>query len=398
MTECEISRIVKTLQSKNEKCYVYMLCDQNNIPFYVGKGTNRRVLQHECDADAEMNEIDERLVELREKINKDKQLNEDEKKAELDLKSEQIKNEIKAKYKKISEIGIGNVKKVIVKWGLTTEEAFMAESALINAYRLTNGDESLTNIVNGHMSEAEKSNVACTTKAWTLEEFLNQCAVEEKNICDLQDTPVMFVKINATYPECKNLDSDIQDEAIYDCARAAWHIGKDKIKYIGAIKYVFALYESQVVGIYPVNEKSWTKRKDVNSEYNFPKYPIETRKRELKYVLALSKCNSINEAEQVCNQTPDLDFDEFKKMITSDAADTIDNKPFESWFERVCFIQNENAVIEKHIADFKNKLIKIPNGTDNQGNALYRGFGQNESYNFDIVDGKVKIKEYSESK
>lgn len=159
MTDREISGIIDTLRTMDGKnFYVYMLCDKNNKPFYIGKGEGERVWQHEKDAAADINEKEERKNEITEKIESDKKLTDIEKKAKINFEVALIEKDINAKYSKIKDIGVGNVKKVIVKWGLTSNEAFMAESALINAYSLTNGEKSLANIVNGHMSEPEKQN------------------------------------------------------------------------------------------------------------------------------------------------------------------------------------------------------------------------------------------------
>lgn len=44
MADREIKRIIASLNSVSEKkFYVYMLCDQKSIPFYIGKGEEKRV-------------------------------------------------------------------------------------------------------------------------------------------------------------------------------------------------------------------------------------------------------------------------------------------------------------------------------------------------------------------
>lgn len=382
MTKREIDGIVDALRLMDGKnFYVYMLCDKNNKPFYIGKGEGERVWQHEKDAMADIEEKEERIKEITEKIKKDKKLTEIEKTAKINFETALIEKDIKAKYDKIKEIGVGNVKKVIVKWGLTNNEAFMAESALINAYTLTNVN-SLTNVVNGHMSEPEKQNIACETKARTVEEFLNDCAAEEKSIAELEGIPVMFVKINASYQECKNIDYDFQEKAIYDCARAAWKVGMEKLKYLPEIQYVFAMYKSKVVGIYPVDKNSWTMRKDIDGNYDFPEYPTKVRELERKYTLALAKCKTPEEAERICKTNDELNYDEFKQISKGEN--------FKTWCERMFFVKSER-VIPEQVSAFLNNRIGIP-----QKNGKLRSFEQNEPYNFDVINGRLQTKKYPE--
>ena len=94
---------------------------------------------------------------------------------------EKMLEELSEKYKKIDEIGKDKVEKVIIKWGLTEPEAFMAESALINLCNYP--DSTLTNVVSGHASEAEKKNGiefrnAEKTKARSVKAFLEDCCKE----------------------------------------------------------------------------------------------------------------------------------------------------------------------------------------------------------------------------
>lgn len=383
MTDREISGIIDTLRTMDGKnFYVYMLCDKNNKPFYIGKGEGERVWQHEKDAAADINEKEERKNEITEKIESDKKLTDIEKKAKINFEVALIEKDINAKYSKIKDIGVGNVKKVIVKWGLTSNEAFMAESALINAYSLTNGEKSLANIVNGHMSEPEKQNISCETKARTIDDFLRNCVAEEKNIAELDGIPVMFVKINASYQECKSVEDNFQKKAIYDCARAAWKVGKEKLKYLSEIQYVFAMYKSKVVGIYPVDENSWKMRKEIDADYDFPEYPMKVRELERKYTLALAKCRTEEEAKQICRTNDELDYDEFKQIIKGEN--------FKTWCERMFFAESDRDTPEK-VSEFLNKRIGIP-----QGNGKLRGFEQNEPYNFKVVNGKLETRKFAD--
>lgn len=50
MNVSEINRIKDTLNSKSEKkYYVYMLCDETNTPFYIGKGAGEWTIVKKVD-------------------------------------------------------------------------------------------------------------------------------------------------------------------------------------------------------------------------------------------------------------------------------------------------------------------------------------------------------------
>ena len=128
----ELTRLSYTLgENMEDRFYVYMLQDDNGKPFYIGKGQGGRVFCHENDAD--------KLLEVIRSENGDRNV-------DYSKLSEKIKTIIKSS---------GKVEKVIIKWGLTENEAFMCESALMNMYDYI-FPETLTNISNGHASNAEK--------------------------------------------------------------------------------------------------------------------------------------------------------------------------------------------------------------------------------------------------
>lgn len=93
------------------KFYVYILCDNNDIPFYVGKGIENRVFEHEFET------IDNTL-----NMNKFKKI-------------ESIRKEG------------GLVKKYIIHAGLSEDEAFACETALMNILKFLH--HPLTNIMDG---------------------------------------------------------------------------------------------------------------------------------------------------------------------------------------------------------------------------------------------------------
>lgn len=107
----ELTRLSYTLgENMEDRFYVYMLQDDNGKPFYIGKGQGGRVFCHENDAD--------KLLEVIRSENGDRNV-------DYSKLSEKIKTIIKSS---------GKVEKVIIKWGLTENEAFMCESALMNMY------------------------------------------------------------------------------------------------------------------------------------------------------------------------------------------------------------------------------------------------------------------------
>lgn len=367
MSDTEITRIITALGNGKDAYYVYMLCE--NIdgipkPFYIGKGIKNRIFQHEIGAEQELKERTKEIVE-------NPNTSPDEKEKLLVL----LKDEISKKHKKINVLGTDNVIKIIVKYGLTEDEAFMAESALINAYSLTNGRDSLTNIVNGHMSIREKENVSCSTKARTLEDFLDNCASEEKSAIDI-DEPVLFLKIKELYPKCMQLPDSQQEEAIYDSCRACWILNNNKIK---KIKYVFALYNSQVVGIYSVNENSWKQRAQIDD--TFPKFPQDARQPEFDYSIIAKNCKTLIEMKNSCKQH----YDKFLKISKLDEDD---ESGFAAWKNRYYFNRITEEIPAK-IASFKNCILVKPNG-----NKFFseKGNRSEKMYNFDLVKGETVIK------
>ena len=271
----EVSRLSKTLGKGKDKYYVYMLTVENEgKPFYIGKGAGARVFAHEIDAQKLLDAIKKDRLDA---IKKDR----DDEETDYDGLSDKIKTILDNNRK---------IKKVIVKWGLTSEEAFMCESALINMYdylcenpsiKPLSKDDVLSNIVNGHASNLEKKSRSIDgykTKARDINGFMENVAIEETTFPRIIKRCV-FIKINRSmdlwFRSYNNGEID-RNKYIKDSVSGFWPLRKfnDETK----PEYVIALYEQVVVGVFEVKE---CKKFGVFNLKEFPQHPILFRKNEL---------------------------------------------------------------------------------------------------------------------
>jgi len=175
--------------------YVYGLIDpRNNKIFYIGKGKDNRVFEHE-----------------RESI-----LHPDN---------------VKMKLKTISEIkALGlNVIKIIINYNLTEPEAFAVEASLINILNYIS-DEKLSNIISGHHS----------TGVLTVEEFERIHGAIELQENDIKHK-ILVIKINKLYRK------DMPKDVLYDAVRGVWRASMKKVQ---NVDYVFGVYNSLIVAVY----------------------------------------------------------------------------------------------------------------------------------------------------
>ncbi len=176
--------------------YVYLLVDsRDNKIFYVGKGRGDRVFQHEIEAETEERDS--------------------------------------AKCNKINEIKTSNaeVVKYIVRWGMTEEEAFCVEGALIDLLRSGLMKGKLTNILAGHGS----SYFGLQTVN-DINEKLTTGVLDFNNLPD----KVMCINVNA---HRKDMD-------LYEAVRGNWNVGK---KRANKADYILAEYGGVVVGVFKAN-------------------------------------------------------------------------------------------------------------------------------------------------
>ena len=236
----------------DHRSYVYALCEkvgESLIPFYIGEGKGPRVWSHEFETTAQINLLEEEL-----------------KKEGRSEELEDRKQDLKEKIKKIDEIKKrnGEVVKYIIKWGMTSEEAFMAESALINLLNIgglkfdstcKQNSDRLTNIVLGHQSEGEKQ--TGSTSARTVDEFCEIFAKDPLYFEDLQEKKVnaILININSGYPECLKYSSRAdREKAIRDTTCGNWKMRKIEELEQTDIEYVFATVQARIIGIYKIKK------------------------------------------------------------------------------------------------------------------------------------------------
>jgi len=202
--------------------YVYMLIDpRDEKPFYVGKGRANRVFQHMQCA---LKDVDVSI----------------------------------AKYEIIRAINnspFASPNHVIVRHGLTDNEAFQIESSLIDSLKLLGLE--LSNLVSGH-NAADKG-------IMTAEQIIGLYNSE-----DLTELPgdCLIININKKYPKARLAGPN----AIYNATKGIWAISKsvllnknDKIKR----KYVLSEYRGLIVEVFEV--ASWfQENRGYNAKANKP--------------------------------------------------------------------------------------------------------------------------------
>ena len=223
----------KAILEENDmkKFYVYRLVDPRTLQtFYVGKGCGERVFQHA-----------KHVHNLIKQNKKDKNVNEDE----LSLKSQQIAEIISAGKQVIA---------IIHRYGMTAEEAFEVEAALIDAY------PGLTNIQRGQ--DYERGVI-------TVEDLCKQAQTK------VYAEPVEdYIIIKTTLNEISNRGS------IYDAVRQSWVADLNRaIKY----KYVLAVVSGIVREVFIVDK--WFKCPSGRIAFEGKPAPISDTMSSLKNML-----------------------------------------------------------------------------------------------------------------
>ncbi len=329
----EANRLVQTLDASSNKYYVYMLCKNGKDPFYVGKGCGLRVLAHQNAA--EMASVS---------IESDDLLSEEQKK--------QKRDELKEKLQAILDAG-DDFEMVIVKWGLSSYEAFMCESALINAFTFAENSTipKLTNIVNGHASKPEKNSVAdIKTKARTIDMFLNECAIPKVDIGQIQEK-VAFIKINRLYLDCVDKITGVVDRfKVKECVRGVWSIHASKRD---KVEYIFALYRARIVGVFHVVSVSETIDLEFASGlHDFPEFPVNVRIQDR----LMAQYSSVADAQHA------LSRDEFNIFLAN--LEKKENKDpddvLKDFRRRIYFVVDDN--VPERLKEYEDCLITNEDG------------------------------------
>lgn len=197
--------------------YIYVLVNPiNHTVFYIGKGTRNRVFAHEQDY---------LKVDFSNDLVEKKKLNE-------------IKN--------IHSIGM-EVEKYILTFGLSEDEAFHVENAVINFCKLIDDQnlnvKKLTNIMSGHRSDSQKEALQTFGRAELLQDALSPKPVD---INQLSHHKIMFVKINPT-KDRSDSNRDLKAEEMYNPESKAlkkrtlgnWVMSLDKAS---NIEYILGVY------------------------------------------------------------------------------------------------------------------------------------------------------------
>ena len=186
----------KAIESLNG-FYVYALIDpRNEKVFYIGKGIGNRIFSHEIESGKSRESEKKKIQQIRE----------------------------------IENSGY-SVKRLIVNWGLSENEAFVAEATLINLLNRM-PDIQLTNEVSGHHVH----------ESLTTEEFELQYGAVPLEKEDIKHS-ILVIKINKLYRR------GMSEEELYDAVRGFWAASLKSIE-ARKVKYVFGVYNGLIVGVY----------------------------------------------------------------------------------------------------------------------------------------------------
>lgn len=173
--------------------YVYYLEDpRDRKVFYVGKGTGDRVFSHATDALENYEDSD---------------------------KMNTIRDIIQAGYE---------VSHVVLRHGMTEDEAFEVESALIDFI----GKDQLTNRVLGHGSFDR--GIMTTTEIEQL------YSADDADI----DAPVILININRLY------ERQIGAQELYEATRASWKVGVRREN----ARYALGVFRGVIRGVYEIHD------------------------------------------------------------------------------------------------------------------------------------------------
>lgn len=359
MTHEEKERVVRTLDAGTGRYYVYALCKRDGTPFYIGKGCGWRVFQHR-----------EAAQQAKESIEADDTLDENAKAAKIAELTQKLQTIIEQE---------DNLQMVVVKWGLSSDEAFMCESSLINLLSFLKGRtiEELTNIVNGHASEMERESRAFVkTKARTLEQFLTDCAIETLPIDNLWRYRFVVININAFYRECLGPNERPDLHKIGESVRAFWWLGN--INQTRRPDYILATYRMRIVGIFHV-----VNAMTINSELQqgreprfFPAFPEQARQDDRLRCAALS----LDEARQNLQRNGNENgWSRLCEILRREQQNAHSSRPLEYFYKK--FLKRSYFQVEEHGVNVPQDIMRYMNCiptkdgtelTNNWGGVVYR--------------------------
>lgn len=237
-------------QKKLDPCckyYVYGLLDPTTYqPFYIGKGCENRVFDHEYDAYSHQHDKDD---SMQENVATQAQNAVSPQSVEIDEEmryEEAIAKEESAKIEKIIKIMRDQDKKVIYviyRWGLTEAEAFAVEATLIDVF------PGLTNIQSGHEKEFGMI---------PLEDLRKKLSVKEYD--DPEDVDYIIIKTTPKYIRERSVNAK---DDLYEATRKYWVAQLNRAQ---DYRYVISAVQGIVRAVYKVPENGWIKSTDEGKE------------------------------------------------------------------------------------------------------------------------------------
>lgn len=211
------------------KYYVYRLVDpRNGQTFYVGKGKNNRVFAHaECAL---------------------------ENYSDVDYIPDQDDDD-NLKYKTIREIKDSGLEVIYIiqKYGLDERDAFVIESALIDAYSI---DRRITNKIKGFNS-SEPTNAITLQRDLAAKEYVDS----------LTNPKYIIIKVKEYWLN--------QRKDRYDCTRSAWKLNPEVAK---EYPYVLSVTGGIVREVYKVTEWHYCEGRKGRAEFTGELAESEIRK------------------------------------------------------------------------------------------------------------------------
>ena len=345
------NRIINTLGNKKsdkKRYYVYALCDRKGLPFYIGKGEGARILSHK-------NNVLKLIEEEKKEIKKRKGTEQNFYIDELNKKENKIK-ELLLKNK-------NDIQEIIIKYGLTEEESFAAESALINLLKYVKRPKiNLTNIVNGHASDKEKESKSyIKTSARKIDVFLKECAPERLNI--RKDIPKdilqksIFISIGKFGMNCDT------DKDYWDRARGTWRMSFERAK---KIEFIFVVYRKIIKKVFQIIPKNVSK---IFSENNRDFMKIEGIDNEYKAAQAIAKIvanykkenNEITKDKFIKIHGKDV-FNDYQVNKSEQESPLNNYESFKNWLAKIYFTKKVDVVdkiLEQLKKNTENKEINF---------------------------------------